>query len=1474
MLAHKFVEQSTKSDVYLKKQKTNKSWWSLGWTADSVEDESEPWRFGEEDWERLNKIIGYKESDGAPVLESQDKENTLQTSLEVHMKHNASKLVAHQQCLAELSCEGLDCFVMLYSEAKVFDLKLGSYRLSSPHGLLAESATIDDSLVGVFTLKPFGTKFDWSLVAKASPCYMTYIKNSIDQITKFFESGAVSQSIALETAAAVQMTIDEVKRTAQQQVTRALKDHARFLLDLDIAAPKITIPTNFCPDGSHGTKLLLDLGNLMLHTQDENDLTSPEENDMYLQFNLGLSDVSAFLVDGDYHWSQSALPMSGNAFPKKHSILPVIDKCGIVLNLQQIRAENLSYPSTRIAARLPSLGFHFSPASYHRLMQVVKIFQNEDNENSDYVRPWDQADIEGWSSILVWKGVGNREAAWRRRYICLVGPFLYVLESPESKTYKHFLSLRGKQVYQVPTEFTGNVEHVLALSDAGQPNSKVVEDVSALILRFDSDDSRRTWQGRFQGAIYRASVSATVTAISDTSSDSGDTEAELLDESNVMNMSTMEKFFITGVLDELKVSFSYSCQSNQGFKTMLLSEESPLFEFRAKGGQVELSTRGNDMLIGAVLKSLEIEDLVFCEGNTRPRYLAKSLIKNTDILTVDAMPTLTDVGNRTDSGSDIAQNDGEDDFFEASENLGEFVDCQAQSPGNVPKYLSAEHSFPSGKMSIKPPSFSRIAGLLPDSDLPRGNEDLKLIDTLDSFVKAQIVIYDQMSPLYNNIDKQVTVTLATLSFFCHRPTILAVLEFVNAINIEDEKNNLNDKYSAVKEQDDSIDEQNFSTIQEPVVKGLLGKGKSRVIFYLSLNMARAQIILMNENGTQLATLSQNHLLTDIKVFPSSFSIKAALGNLKISDDSLPGSHSYFWVCDMRNSGGTSFVEEIASYFMGLVPKDSKSVVKLKDQVTNSEKWFTTSEIEGSPALKLDLSLRKPIIVMPRRTDSHDFLELDVVHITVQNTFQWLCGDRNEMGAVHLEIMTIQVEDINLTVGTRTGHGESIIKDVKGLSVVLRRSLRDLLHQIPTTAVAVKIDVLKAALSNKEYQIITECALSNISETPNNVPPLTPIHVAHSDNLDLSLPVPSDAELESLDKESWITMTVLVAVSLVELSLHSGVTRDAALATVQASGAWLLYKSNSLGDGFLSATLKGFAVIDDREGTQQEHRLAIGKSERLGYSPLLFVPNAEKDRTQSDNNVVKRSDVKPVPTMLILDAKLNQSLTSVSICIQRPQLLVALDFLLAVVEFFVPTVRNIVTNEEDQDPLHVSAIIPDQSTYSQPSNEFSLSPQRPLIIDNERFDHYIYDGKGGVLHLQDRDNLDLSIPSIEPIIFVGNGKSLQFKNVHVKNGKYLDSAIYLGANSRYSASETDHVYLENENGGIDQNPNEVGDNSIPAQAVVADQSTQFIIEFQYVFVVCFVILSTFSKAVNSVDDFPCEESKKQVQFNEGVSLIEL
>lgn len=176
------------------------------------EGEGESVQFTDEDWERLNKVIGYKEGDEQSIINNA-KPDALHTFLEVQMRHSASKLYdGEKECLAELSCEGLNCSVKLFPETKIADIKLGRYRLSSPSGLLAEvflrgirfvlldikhylwylkllkmsrymqSAPASHSVLAVFCYKPFDAKVDWSLVAKASPCYMTVRYLSLRQI--------------------------------------------------------------------------------------------------------------------------------------------------------------------------------------------------------------------------------------------------------------------------------------------------------------------------------------------------------------------------------------------------------------------------------------------------------------------------------------------------------------------------------------------------------------------------------------------------------------------------------------------------------------------------------------------------------------------------------------------------------------------------------------------------------------------------------------------------------------------------------------------------------------------------------------------------------------------------------------------------------------------------------------------------------------------------------------------------------------------------------------------------------------------------------------------------------------------------------------------------------------------------------------------------------------------------------------------
>ena len=98
----------------------------------------------------------------------------------------------------------------------------------------------------------------------------------------------------------------------------------------------------------------------------------------------------------------------------------------------------------------------------------------------------------------------------------------------------------------------------------------------------------------------------------------------------------------------------------------------------------------------------------------------------------------------------------------------------------------------------------------------------------------------------------------------------------------------------------------------------------------------------------------------------------------------------------------------------------------------------------------------------------------------------------------------------------------------------------------------QIEELKAALSSSEYQIITECALSNISETPRVVPPLK--HDSQTSSVDVIEPIiPQDTvgvESDTANGETWIVMKVSVTINLVEMSLYRGSTRDASLATMQ------------------------------------------------------------------------------------------------------------------------------------------------------------------------------------------------------------------------------------------------------------------------------------------------------------------------------------
>lgn len=98
----------------------------------------------------------------------------------------------------------------------------------------------------------------------------------------------------------------------------------------------------------------------------------------------------------------------------------------------------------------------------------------------------------------------------------------------------------------------------------------------------------------------------------------------------------------------------------------------------------------------------------------------------------------------------------------------------------------------------------------------------------------------------------------------------------------------------------------------------------------------------------------------------------------------------------------------------------------------------------------------------------------------------------------------------------------------------------------------QIEELKAEVSNKEYEIITECAISNFSEVPDIPPPLNQwSSMTLNDTTGGIVPeVTNGVDSGTTNVEPSLLLKLCVSINLVELSLYTGLTRDSSLATVQ------------------------------------------------------------------------------------------------------------------------------------------------------------------------------------------------------------------------------------------------------------------------------------------------------------------------------------
>ncbi|XVF38939.1 hypothetical protein REPUB_Repub20aG0145800 [Reevesia pubescens] len=1418
LLAHAKVESVKSKEAAEKRRLQKKSWFRLGWRTPS-EDVSDgdaldgsqlsEERLSKEEWQAINKLLSYQPDEDLMSHSGKDLQNMIRFLVTVSISQAAARIININQ--TEIVCgrfEQLNVSAKFKHRSTHCDVRLRFYGVSAPEGSLAQSVCSEqkvNALTASFVNSPVGENVDWRLSATISPCHVTVLKESCDRFFEFVKrSNAVSPTVALETATALQTKIEKVTRRAQEQFQIVFEEQSRFALDIDLDAPKVRIPLRTRGSSKCDSYFLLDFGHFTLRTGESR--SDEQRQNIYYRFYISGRDIAAFFTDcgSDFQNCTLVKPNSSNQSMVMSPVLEevddfysLIDRCGMAVVVDQIKIPHPSYPSTRVSVQVPTLGIHFSPARYCRLMELLDILyvamdpcvQPGVVDFQAGLAPCSAADLATDAKILVWRGIGNSVASWQPCFVVLSGFYLYVLESEKSQNHQRYLSMAGRQVHEVPSTNIGGSPFCVAVSPRGMDTQKALESSGTWVIEFRGEEEKTTWLKGLIQATYQASAPPSVDVLGEASD--GISES---DDPQTRNSKAAD-LVINGAVVETKLCI-YG-KTGEGVSEKL--EERLILEVLASGGKVKIISWGSDLMVKTKLHSLKIKDELQGRLSGNPQYLACSVQKNDS--SIESHRTCDPVVNEM---SEVHPDD--DDTFKDA--LPEFM-----SLTDSDEVLIHEKDLVQGK-GLSGEIFYEA----------QGGDDL-------DFVSVTFSKRGSGSPVYDGIDTQMSIRMSKLEFFCNRPTLVALIGFgldlgsmSSATSFTDVNEALDDKYFMNKEK----------TEESGRIEGLLGYGKARVVFYLNMNVDSVTVFLNKEDGSQLAMFVQESFLLDLKVHPASLSIEGTLGNLRLRDMSLGIDNCLGWLCDIRNPGVESlikfkfssfsagdddyegydyslfgrlsavrivflyrFVQEITVYFMELTSPHTEEVIKLVDKVGDFEWLIQKSEIDGAAAVKLDLTLDTPIIIVPRNSMSKDFIQLDVGLLKVTNEISWLGFPEKDASAVHLDILHAEILGVNMSVGIDGYIGKPLIREGRGLDVYVRRSLRDVFRKVPTFALEVKVGFLHGVMSDKEYNVIMNCTTMNLNEAPRLPPSFRDYNSGSKDTMRLLV---DKVNLNSQMLLSRSVTIVAVEVNYALLELCNGIHEESPLARIALEGLWVSYRMTSLSETDLYVTIPTFSVLDIRPNTKPEMRLMLGssadasKQASTGNFPY-FLNKSSFSRVNSEAGL--DLDV-PISTMFLMDYRWRLSSQSFVLRVQQPRVLVVPDFLLALGEFFVPALGAITGREETMDPKNdpiskKNSIMLSNSIYKQNEDVVHLSPSRQLVADTHGIDEYTYDGCGKTIFLSEENDVKESHSArFRPIVIIGRGKRLRFVNVKIENGSLLRKYTYLSNDSSYSVSPEDDV----------------------------------------------------------------------------------
>ncbi|KAK9827173.1 hypothetical protein WJX74_009221 [Apatococcus lobatus] len=1502
-LAHAKVEQEKRRAAAAaaaeKQAKAASTWW--GWATGAGKAKSPEDAANQQDdmradltadeYSKLEDMVSEQEQ---AVKTGAETPTTLRMQLQVQIGSMAAALDHDDGSqIVHSGMQNLQSTVKLYPETKEIFFSVEGVGVVAPNGSLLETGAphrrgapkveSKAALNAFFVQKPQDGRADAALDLSLGSSYVTYNLQTINQIADFFKTQQAMDLSALGAQAVAQ--IDRARQAAKDQLQAALDQKPKLLLHVSLDAPKVAIPVAASSTGEGQLTLVADLGHFTLESDVAlvSSLTA-EKASLYECLKLDGKDLSAYLVDGEFSFAalqqlgrpadqaeglDTAIQPAGKIGHGGTSVfVPLLDRCGLQAALQAARFPHPSFPQIQMQLQVASLNFFFSPARIARVLRVMKAALPAPEEQAKGEaagsETWRrQAEHTGAVRVLQWAGVGGTSATWPKRHAFVHKGTLYLLENAKSASPSTTTSFwTDRHVVKAPAEACGGLDHVLAILPDGADVAGVAENPDAVLLRLRDHAEADDWIQHLKGSqrIMREMVgsindsgSSEDTGDWDTNSAAGAEVGDAISQEQGQTKPEGVKFVISAELGELALHVSGRPPE---VWQVPQAGTNPLGESRA-------STASSPGVINIdanlALGSFEIQDSLASAVAPSLKYLAKSAASISDgsgeeFFDADASLSRTSVSSAISTSSE--------QFEDASDGI------ESIPTGNQAAHLpgaAKHHAWVLEFESWKPDS-PEYSGL-----------DAQLQTRLTSLL------------FFCN---RPTVA-ALMCFGTDLGEALKAGQLAKAPAPSQPRQ---------LESQESVSD--FSSLEEPgnlVKSGGEERTVMRVI--AAIEKLEVTLQYEGVDTPPLALASMEDISVSLNVHPSTLALKGSLGNLRATDTTLPEGHPYQHICTIRKGAESSlielefashqaheaqaggrvpagmqystltaqlqelqvvflnrFVKEVTNYIILLLalqkaslrqppaesphaPSGSSPRHADASQQQKQPQQQQTSKPKGPPfVLQMDVKLAAPVITMPRSTDSSDSMQIDLGSLHLTNTVRFVRGSQDNLSeAVIVEHDSLIFKDISAVVSADGKRGNNIIREYEqGMQLDLRRPVHDPPQNLPGIELSISMPSIKATLSDREYQLATSMASSNMSEelrTPdsaiwidqylqssNKHPQADDNQAAGAAEAEAMGPASSSGLASIPDTETGDEVTdveqqapvssgpargqvsvtektntrVLIKIGTVDLELLRTTNEPtgavAPLAHFSIKTVWLALRMTSSGSMYLSLSVPQVQAADQRPWVPEEHSLVISSA----HTSMDLHDGPAKGKASPT--------LKPSFMMLEFEQHPAKALQNIRITLQRPTVVAEIGFLLAVTKFFVPTMAisgvspiPFVSQDiylEGKQLLRVlhCTFVNQQYHHSFVGKEHKaesdvwLSPECRLLADAPGVEDFVYNGQGHRLLLP--EGIQMADPI--PLIVVGYGKTLILTNVKIIHAASMHACVDLASGSQVVAHPEDNV----------------------------------------------------------------------------------